>query len=537
LKEKFYITTAIDYSNAPPHLGHAYEKISADAIARHFRQRNKDVIFLTGLDEHGSKIEKTANEKGLTPKEHCDIIANEYLETWRKLNISYDIFYRTHSDVHIKSVQKIFQILKEKGDLYIKEYQGLYCSGCESFYLDKDLNEDGLCPHHNKKPELVSEKNYFFKISNYKDRIREHILSNDKFIQPETRKNEILSMLDDFEDISVTRESVKWGIKVPNEEKQVIYVWLDALTNYINALGFFVNLEKDLRSYWPANLQIIGKDIIKFHCVIWPSILMALDLPLPKTVFAHGFITIGGNKISKTVGNIIKTSDLIEKYQADGLRYFLLREINYGSDGDFNSEFNEDGTFKKCEVLENRVNADLANNLGNSLNRIVSSILMKNCDGIIPNRNKEAEKDFEEFSMNIKKEVMNCMDNYDLQNSLVKIWDLVNKLNKYIDNEAPWNLAKQSKENNDILSYFHGVIYTCLETLRIIAFLLYPFTPNISEKIWYQLGIEESINSFNYDNIYWGQLKPGLLTRKSDLIYKRIDSNLVDKNLKKKKGV
>lgn len=535
MKEKFYITTAIDYSNAPPHLGHAYEKISADAIARHFRQRNKDVIFLTGLDEHGSKIEKTANEKGLTPKEHCDQIAEAYLETWNKLNISHDIFYRTHSDIHIKSVQKIFEILKEKGDLYIKEYQGLYCNGCEAFYLEKDLDENGFCPDHKRKPDLISEKNYFFKISKYKNKIKEHILNNIEFIQPETRRNEILAMLDDFEDISVTRESVKWGISVPNEEKQVIYVWLDALTNYINALGFFVDIEKDLKNYWPANIQIIGKDIIKFHCIIWPSILLALDLPLPKTVFAHGFITIGGSKISKTVGNIVKPSDLIDKYQADGLRYFLLREINYGNDGDFNSEFNEDGSFNKCEILENRVNADLANNLGNSLNRIVASILAKNCDSIIPNRNIEAEKDFEEFSMNIKKEVISYMDNYDLQNALIKIWEIVNKLNKYIDTEAPWNLAKQSKEDESLLPYFHGVLYTCLETLRVISFLLYPFIPTISEKIWYQLGIEEDINNLNYDNISWGQLKSGLSTRKSDLIYQRIDSNLADKN-KKKKG-
>ncbi|GIW21534.1 MAG: hypothetical protein KatS3mg068_0541 [Candidatus Sericytochromatia bacterium] len=385
-----------------------------------------------------------------------------------------------------------------------------------------------------EKPDLVSERNYFFKISKYKNKIKEHILTNENFIKPETRKNEILSMLDDFEDISVTRESVKWGIKVPDEDNQIIYVWLDALTNYINALGLFVNTDNNLKDYWPADLQIIGKDIIKFHCIIWPAILMALDLPLPKTIFAHGFITIGGNKISKTIGNIVRPSDLIEKYQADGVRYFLLREINYGSDGDFVAEFNEDGSFKKCEILESRVNADLANNLGNSLNRIVSSILVKNCDGIIPSRNLEAEKDFELFSMKIKEEVINYMNNYDLQGSLIKIWDLVNKLNKYIDTEAPWNLAKKSKEDESIIPYFHGVLYTCLEALRIIAFLLYPFTPNISEKIWYQLGIDENISNFNYNNLEWGQLISGLKTRKGDLIYKRIDSDLVDKSKKKK---
>jgi methionyl-tRNA synthetase len=533
LKEQYYITTAIDYSNAPPHLGHAYEKITADAIARYHRLHGEEVFFLTGLDEHGSKIEKAAKEKDITPQEHVDEISAKYKAVWKSLNISYNYFIRTSDESHKKAIEKIFIRLQEQGDLYKKSYQGLYCSGCEAFYLEKDLDENGNCPDHQRPPELVSEENYFFRITKYKEKIREHILQNPQFIQPVTRRNEILKMLEDFEDISVSRETVKWGVKVPGDDRQVIYVWLDALNNYITALGYAGADDSLFKKFWPAKIQIVGKDIMKFHCIIWPATLLALGLELPKTVFGHGFLTIGGSKISKTVGNIINPEDLVNKYQADGLRYFIIREISYGSDGDFVAEFKEDKSFDRCEIMENRVNADLANSLGNSLNRIVSSILAKNCDGIVPERNIEAEKDFSGFVEIVKDRVAEAMEKFALQDAVITIWDLVNKLNKYIDTEAPWNLAKQSKEDPSATPYFHGVLYTCLEALRVISLLASPFIPGISGKIWDQLGITEKLEDQDWKAVSWGLLKPGTVTKTSELIYPRVDSKLADKSKKK----
>ncbi len=532
MKNTYYITTAIDYSNAPPHLGHAYEKITSDIFARHYRLRGKDVYFLTGVDEHGSKNEKAAKEKGVTPKEHCDEIAQKYKDTWSKLNISYDQFIRTSDDKHKDIVQKIFIQLENQGDVYKKKYEGLYCTGCETFYLEKDL-EEGKCPIHKKAVETVTEENYFFKITKYKDKIKEHIIKNPDFIQPDSRRNEVLNLLEDFEDISVSRETVKWGIKVPNDESQVIYVWLDALNNYITALGYLTNNDILYKKYWSADAQIVGKDIMRFHGIIWPAILFALNIELPKTIFAHGFITIGGAKISKTTGNVISPDDLIEKYQADGLRYFIARELNYGNDGDFAAEFNEDKTFKKCEILENRVNADLANNLGNSLNRIIASILAKNCEGIVPERNLETEGDFSEFVESVKNKVLESFDNFDIQSSVIAVWDLVNKLNKYIDTEAPWNLAKKAQEDESTKPYFHGVLYTCLESLRLISILTSPYIPTIAGKIWVQLGIDEKLEDQTWDKITWGLTKSGIQTQKGDVVYPRVDSKLADKTKKK----
>lgn len=532
MKNTYFITTAIDYSNAPPHLGHAYEKITTDAFARHYRLRGKDVFFLTGLDEHGTKNEKAAKAKNITEKEHCDEIALKYKEVWEKLNISYDYFIRTSDEEHKKAVQKIFLKLQEKGDIYKKSYEGLYCSGCEAFYLEKDL-VNGNCPDHQRPPELVSEENYFFKISKYKSQIAEHITKNPDFIKPESKRNEILRLLENFEDISISRQTVKWGISVPGDENQVIYVWLDALNNYITALGYCGDNNKNFNKFWPANAQIVGKDIMKFHGIIWPAILLALDVPLPKTIFSHGHITLGGAKMSKTQGNVISPDDLINKYKIDGLRYFIIREINYGNDGDFLAEF-KDGNFDRCEILENRVNADLANNLGNSLNRIISSILAKNCESIVPERFPKSEKDFPEFVETIKNKVAEHMDKFELQEAVISVWDLVNKLNKFIDTEAPWNLAKKSKEDSSFLPYFHGVLYTCLETLRIISLLASPYIPSISLKIWEALGIEEKIETQKWPSITWGLLKPGTVTIKGDLIYQRIDSKLADKSTKKK---
>lgn len=536
MKEKFYVTTAIDYSNAPPHLGHAYEKITTDIIARHQRLRGKEVFFLTGVDEHGSKNEKVASERGLEPQEHCDEIAEKYKETWSNLDISYNYFIRTSDEKHKQAVRNIFSKLIEQDDVYKKKYEGLYCSPCEAFYFEKDLEEGNICPVHKRAVETVTEENYFFRITKYKEQIKQHILNNSDFIKPESRKNEVLNILEDFEDVSVSRESVKWGIKVPGDENQVIYVWIDALSNYITALGYYFDDTSTLKDFWPANVQMVGKDIMRFHGIIWPALLMSLDLPLPQTIFAHGFITIGGSKISKTAGNVIRPQDLVDKYKADGLRYFIAREINYGSDGDFAAEFNEDKTFNKCEVLENRVNADLANNLGNSLNRIVASILAKNCDGIVPERLPETESDFAEFLEQIKTKIANQMDNYEIQESLITLWELVNKLNKYIDTEAPWTLAKVAKEDESKKPYFHGVLYTCLETLRNVSLLASPYIPYIAGKIWEQLGVDGTLEEQTWENITWGLLKSGTKTQKGEVVYPRVDSKLADKSQKSAKN-
>lgn len=519
---KFYITTAIDYVNALPHLGHAYEKIAADVIARYHRLRGDEVWFLTGVDEHGTKIEKVSNLSGISPKEHCDRITQEFINTWKNLNISYDDFIRTTQERHKNTVIKIFKKLLENGDIYKSKYEGLYCTGCEGFILEKDLI-DGKCPEHQIKPDWISEENYFLNISKYKDKIKEHIIKNPNFILPEIRRTEVLHLIDDFKDISISRESVSWGIPVPGDEKQVIYVWVDALSNYITALGFLSDNDENFKKFWPANVQMIGKDILKFHTIIWPTILMGLGIELPKTIFVHGFVYSKSLKMSKTIGNVIDPNELVEKYKSDAVRYYLLRDIVFGKDGDF-----------ILESFEKRVDADIANNLGNALNRILT-ILDKNFEGIVP----ECPSNFvsEELSESIIKETIKkieeYMENFGLHETLITIWNLIDTLNKYIDTTAPWNLAKNSKTDKNAYNKLKGVLYNCLETLRIIAILISPFIPTIASQIWEQLGIKESIYEQRWDDLVWGKLKPGIRTNRLGPIYPRISSKLADKEKKK----
>ena len=372
-KETFYITTAIDYVNGLPHIGHAYEKIATDVIARHFKQRGKDVFFLTGSDEHGIKIQKTAAENGISPKEHCDNTSAEFKKAWKKADIDYDRYIRTTDSDHEKVVQWAFEELLKKGDIYKSSYTGLYCSGCECFLSPRELDENGCCPIHQRKPEEVKEENYFFKLSKYKDAIAEHIKQNPNFIMPQIRANEILNQLKDIEDISVSRskESVNWSIDVPSDPQQGIYVWIDALTNYITGVGVLEDKEK-FNKYWPCDVHVIGKDILKFHSIYWIAFLMALGIELPKSIFAHGWITIDETKMSKSLGNVISIDTLMQNFEladADPIRYFLMTTASFGKDGNYSDE-----------DFKSKVNADLANNLGNLLNRTLS-MLVKYFDG------------------------------------------------------------------------------------------------------------------------------------------------------------
>lgn len=508
---RFYLTTAIDYVNGAPHIGHAYEKIMTDVIARHFSQRCDDVYFLTGVDEHGIKIQKTAAERGITPQEMCDENSSKFKDAWKLLGVEYNQFIRTTDENHKKIVQKIFKKLVEKGDIYKHSYTGLYCSGCESFLNAKDLTEDGLCPVHMKKPEEVSEENYFFKLTKYKDAIIKHIKENPDFIVPAFRANEVLNQLENIEDISVSRSkaNVSWGIDVLDDPEQVIYVWIDALSNYITALGYDTENSSDkFKKYWPANVQIIGKDILKFHSIYWSAILMALGLELPKTLFVHGFININQAKMSKSLGNVVSPTDIMRNFELeipDAFRYILVTAAGLGNDGNYS-----DDDFKE------KVNADLANNMGNLLNRALS-MLVKYFEGEIKPDFKVQSELFDSAKQTIEK-VKKHFDNYEIQEAAFEIISLVSLTNKYVADNAPWTLAKEEK-----MTECGQVLTTVLEIMCIVASLIYPYCPNISHEIARQLkfDLNTKLDDLTLDNI-----KVGKLIEKEDIkpVFLRLDS-------------
>jgi methionyl-tRNA synthetase len=490
--ERFYLTTAIDYVNGAPHIGHAYEKILTDIIARHFRQRTDDVYFLTGTDEHGIKIQKTAAAAGLTPQELCDQNAQKFKDAWEMLDVDYSQFIRTTDVTHKKAVQKIFKKLVEKGDIYKHAYQGLYCSGCECFLNEKDLTEDGLCPVHMKAPEIISEENYFFKLTKYRDAVISHIKANPDFIVPEWRAAEVLNVLADIQDISVSRAStnVQWGIPVLDDPEQTIYVWIDALSNYITALGydganppaadaappFNKGGNENFKKYWPANVQVIGKDILKFHSIYWIAILMALELPLPKSILAHGWITIDEAKMSKSTGNVISPADILTSFnleEPDALRYYLASAANVGKDGNYSDE-----DFKE------KVNAHLANSMGNLLNRTLN-MLVKYFDGEIkPEFSRHAE--LVSASETVAQKVSMHFDKYEIAEAAHEIMTLVDMTNKYVTNNAPWTLAKEEKWDECGV-----VLATTLDVMRTVTTLIAPFCPNIAHRMSHQLSFEK----------------------------------------------
>lgn len=513
MTEKFYLTTAIDYVNAPPHLGHAYEKIAADALARYHRLRGAEVFFLTGVDEHGMKIEKTAAQAGITPQELADRHTPLFIETWQQLGISYDHFIRTTDPDHERAVQQAFSQLLEQGDIYKASYEGLYCTGCEEFKNERDLSE-GRCPQHPQEALAThSEENYIFRLSAYKQRLREHIESHTDFIAPVTRKKEALNLLEGFPDVSVSRQRLKWGIPVPGDASQVIYVWIDALLNYVTGVGYQTDADS-FRRWWPAELHLVGKDITKFHCLIWPALLLALGLPLPRQIYGHGFVLMDSQKMGKSLGNAVSPAVLAEQYGTDALRYYLLREVVFGKDGEFSPA-----------AFEKRVDSDLANNLGNALNRLLP-ILEKQHAGKIPTPRPESGVALRESVPALLASVESAMQELALQGALSAIWGYLDQINKFIDTQAPWTLAKRAADEPEAQAELFDILYASLEALRVVAILASPFIPGLSAKIWEQLGIPEPITAQRWQNLSWGGLQPETQTHRLGPIYPRIGSAL-----------
>lgn len=505
--EKFYITTPIYYPSANFHIGHCYTTIIADSIARYKRLAGYDVFFLTGTDEHGEKIEKKAKENGVTPKEYVDKIVDNAKDLWKSLGISYDKFIRTTDEYHEKAVQKIFNKLYEQGDIYKGEYEGLYCTPCESFWTETQL-VDGKCPDCGRDVHIVKEESYFFKLSKYQDKLIKLYEEHPEFIQPESRKNEMLNnfIKPGLEDLCVSRTTFNWGIPVTFDAKHVVYVWIDALTNYITALGYMSEEDSLFKKYWPADLHLVGKEIVRFHTIIWPALLMALDLPLPKKVFGHGWLIIDGGKISKSLGNYKDPREYINLYGVDAIRYFALREVPFGNDG----------TFSESALIA-RINADLANILGNLVNRTIS-MSYKYFDGIVlePSCKEEIDSDLIKSISCLYKIVDEKMDELHISEAIDAIFDVLRKCNKYIDDTTPWILAKDETKKDRLAT----VLYNLLESIRICAILLSPFMPTSVDKILYQLNTKVT----SYDSCKkFGQIEINNQLNKPEPIFLRID--------------
>ncbi len=523
----FYITTPIYYVNDVPHIGHAYTTVACDTVSRYKRLCGYDVCFLTGTDEHGQKIEQAAQKKGITPKQLADEVVTRYQGLWKTLNISNDRFIRTTDEKHKEAVRKIFNTMKEKGDIYLGHYEGWYCTPCETYLTETQLLDGNCCPSCGRETAKLKEPSYFFKMSKYADTLLKHIEDNKDFIRPESKRNEILSFLrEGLRDLSVSRVTFKWGIPVPGDEDHVIYVWLDALTNYIAALNYGTEGENgaDMQRYWPADYHVVGKDILRFHTVYWPTMLLSAGVPLPKSVFAHGWWTVEGQKMSKSMGNAIDPNWLVEKFGVDAIRYFLLREVPFGLDGDF--------SFKG---LIHRINGDLANDLGNLLNRTMGMV-NRYFDGTVPAYTVSGEFDtaLEGLIDRVFDEVDVHLTNLAFNKALSSLWELVSGLNKYIDDTAPWALAKD-EANRDRLG---SVLYSVLDGIRLVSLLLYPFIPDTSESIRKQLNTKLDINKVDEKNLKAvRKLESGQKLGEAVQLFPRIDEKEMLESLKPAKPV
>jgi len=508
--QKYYITTPIYFPSGKPHIGHSYTTVAADTMARYKRMRGYDVFFLTGSDEHGLKIERNAAAAGVTPQEYVDGIVEMFKNVWRVLGITNDDFIRTTDERHIAAVQKIFKKLYDKGDIYKSEYEGWYCTPCESFWTQIQLR-DGKCPDCGRDVELTREESYFFRLSKYTDKLIEIIEKNPDFIVPQSRQNEMLNnfLRVGLDDLCVSRTSFKWGVPVDFDEDHIVYVWVDALSNYITALGYMSGDDEKFRRYWPADVHLMAKEIVRFHAIIWPALLLALELPLPKQIFGHGWLLFDGGKMSKSVGNVIDPIILAERYGVDAVRYFLMRDVPFGADGHFSNE-----------ALINRINSDLANDLGNLVSRSVAMI-DKYFEGTLPEERKTGEFDNDLITLanDTSASAEELIEKFQFSAALTAIWRLVSRTNKYIDETAPWTLAKDADNTPRLAS----VLYNLAESIRITAVLISPFMPATAQEIFKQLGVtDEKLTSWDSAK-NWGGL--GTFTvQKGGVLFPRIEN-------------
>lgn len=520
-KKSYYITTPIYYPSAKLHIGHAYCTTIADSMARFKRLAGYDVFFLTGSDEHGQKIQRKAEEEGIKPIEYVDRIVDGFQKLWKRLDISNDDFIRTSEKRHEKVVQEIFKRIYEKGDIYKGSYKGLYCTPCESYWTEHQLDENGCCPDCHRPVEEVAEEAYFFKMSKYADKVLKYIEENPNFIQPVSRRNEMINFIKQgLEDLCISRTSFDWGIPVPIDTKHVIYVWFDALTNYLTPIGFLDDQEK-FNKFWPADLHLVGKEIVRFHSIIWPCILMALDLPLPKQVYGHGWLIVDGDKMSKSKGNVVDPNLLIDEFGADTIRYFLLREINLGQDGNFSRD-----------ALIQRINSDLANDLGNLLHRTLNMV-SRFQDGIVlaPNGESDVDKSLKADAEKTVADFEAGLEKMQISPVIKEVWAFISRANKYIDETAPWVLAKDPEKKQEL----SNTMYNLMESLRIISVLISPFMPVTARRIWKQLGIEQSFEDVQLDDIKtFGGIPAGMHIGEAEQLFPRIEVEKTEAPAKEK---